>query len=179
MCGQIAGLVADTLRDRQVEIVVEDLAGTGFDPVISQRELAHYFDGPVPVDVAALVEHVRAAEELIFVLPIWMYAMPALLKGYFDRVWRPHVSFELEDGRIRPLLLGVKRLTVIATHGMTKDVCDEVGDGTRAYFATSLPSSLPGLVSNTRFDLYGIDTLGREAISREIARIREHFAARR
>ena len=113
---------------------------------------------------------------MIFVLPIWMYGMPAILKGYFDRVWRPHVSFELEDGRIRPLLTGIRHLTAIATHGRGKPECDLTGDGTRDFFAASLPSVLPNLESNVRFDIYALDAPDETAIEDELDRIRRHFA---
>jgi putative NADPH-quinone reductase len=172
-------LVADTLKAEHARVIVEDLHQLGFDPVVSGPELADYYrEDCIPSDIAVLVEQLRSAEELIFVLPIWMYGMPAILKGYFDRVWRPYVSFEFDGDRIRPLLVGVRHLTVIASHGRGEAECDLVGDGTRAYFSTSLPSVLPGLETNTRFDLYGLDAANAGSIARELENIRQHFAAK-
>jgi NAD(P)H dehydrogenase (quinone) len=177
LCGDIAVSVADTLRPRRGRVIVEDLHGQGFNPVVSQQELAAYYQKEVPADIAALVEHLRSAEELIFVLPVWMYHMPALLKGYFDRAWRPHVSFTIDGDAVRPLLLHVRHLTAIVCHGMSQATCDAVGDGTRLFFSQSLPSILPNLETNTRFDLFGLDTADAEHVRREIDRICRHFAA--
>jgi putative NADPH-quinone reductase len=137
--------------------------------------MAEYYDDKVPADIEALVEHLRAAEELVFVLPVWMYGMPALLKGYFDKVWRPHVSFRFDDGAIRPLLPGIRHLTVVVCHGQTEELCAAVGDGTRQFFSTSLPSILPGLETNTRFDLYGLDAADAGYIGQQLHGMRRHF----
>lgn len=176
LCGAIARLIEETLRARNVTVVVDDLHAIGFDPVIPAAELKSYFDPGMPGDIAGLAANLQAARELIFVLPVWMYDMPAILKGYFDRVWRPQVSFELVDGQIVQLLTGIERLTVIATHGRGKAETDLIGDGTRDFFARSLPSALPGLRSNTRFDFYALDIADTGAIEVEFAAVRRHFA---
>lgn len=176
LCARVADLVEETLKAANASVIVEDLNALGFDPVLSQTELAEYYRPEcTPPDVATLAEHLRAAEELIFVSPVWMYGLPAILKGYFDRVWRPSVSFEFDGERIRPLLTGIRHMTVIASHGRGKAECDLVGDGTLGYFATSIPSVLPGLETNTRFDLYGLDTADTGAIAHELENIRRHF----
>jgi NAD(P)H dehydrogenase (quinone) len=43
-----------------------------------------------------------AAEALVLVYPVWNYGYPAILKGWFDRVFLPGVSFGLVDGKVRP-----------------------------------------------------------------------------
>ena len=69
-----------------------------------------------------LETHVEALEwcdTLIFVYPTWWYGLPAMLKGWLDRVLLPGVAFELPpDGRdIRPLLTNIGRLGVFTTAG--------------------------------------------------------------
>ena len=44
------------------------------------------------------VERLRGAEALVLVFPVWNYGYPAILKGFFDRVFLPGVSFRLVDG---------------------------------------------------------------------------------
>ena len=176
LCSQIARHVAGTITANGHPVTVDDLAGLAFNPVVTHAELGSYLQNRVPADIAPLVDHLRSAWHLIFVLPLWMYGVPALLKGYFDRVWRPHVTFEIEGDRIRPLLVNVRELTVIVTHGMTRAQSERSGDGTRLLFSKSLPSVLPNLERNTRFDLYGLDTAAREEIERELTAIRRHFA---
>ena len=42
--------------------------------------------------------HIRWAEGLIFIYPTWWYSLPAMLKGWIDRVWVPFATFELPKG---------------------------------------------------------------------------------
>jgi putative NADPH-quinone reductase len=110
----------DELRKAGHQVVLKDLYGEGFDPVLSAAERRDYEDlgrnqGPVAAEVATL----REARGLLLVYPTWWYGMPAMLKGWFDRVWLPGVAFGLDARRgITPHgLAGVERLMVVTTHG--------------------------------------------------------------
>ena len=50
------------------------------------------------VPVADQLDHLRWAEGLVFVYPTWWYSLPAMLKGWIDRVWVPFATFELPQG---------------------------------------------------------------------------------
>jgi putative NADPH-quinone reductase len=63
--------------------------------------------------VAEQLEHLRWAEGVIFVYPTWWYSLPALLKGWLDRVFVPDETFEL-GSRLKPI---VGRLTHIRLVG--------------------------------------------------------------
>lgn len=117
-----AALLDRTLRGlREAGHVVDliDLYADGFDPRLGADERRAYHDtaGPLPPDVAPYVERLRAAEALVFVFPVWCFGVPAVLKGFFDRCLRPGVAFEIEDGRVRPLLTHVRRLGAVTTYG--------------------------------------------------------------
>jgi putative NADPH-quinone reductase len=62
------------------------------------------------------------ARTLIFVYPTWWYGLPAMLKGWLERVLLPGVAFEIpEDGTaIRPGLTHVGRLGVFTTCGASR-----------------------------------------------------------
>ena len=97
-----------------------DLYALGFDPVLSAAERASY-NGPSP-DLSGVASHVarlRAAEALVLCFPTWWYGMPAILKGWFDRVWVTGVAFTLPKGpgAIRPALHNIKKFAVVTTYG--------------------------------------------------------------
>ena len=76
-----------------------DLYGMGFDPVMSAEERRDYHTpGLNEAAVAEHLGHLRWAEGLVFVYPTWWYSLPAMLKGWIDRVWVPHATFELPQG---------------------------------------------------------------------------------
>lgn len=112
--------VLSTLRDKGHEIRLLDLYQMNFDPVMSADERRSYNDR-APTD-PALAEHIDAlrwADGIVFVYPTWWYSMPAMLKGWFDRVWAVDVAFKLDPagGRIIPLMRHVKFVAVITTCG--------------------------------------------------------------
>lgn len=69
----------------QTELI--DLAVEGFNPVFGIEDRNHYLGrGPIPDDVVALQSRIRDADVLALVFPIYWYSMPALMKGFLDRV---------------------------------------------------------------------------------------------
>lgn len=99
-------------------VEVRDLYAEGFNPALSAEERGVYHAVTDNyLGVAAHVESLRAADALVLVYPTWWYGMPAMLKGWFDRVWAPGVAFKLGDGAIEPLLTNIKRIAVVTTYG--------------------------------------------------------------
>ncbi|MEV0249937.1 NAD(P)H-dependent oxidoreductase [Nocardia sp. NPDC050712] len=69
------------------EVTVHDLTATGFDPVFTAADLAvHRLRGDVPADVAREQRLVESAEVLAVLFPVYWWSMPALAKGWIDRV---------------------------------------------------------------------------------------------
>ena len=97
-----------------------DLHAEGFDPVMGCDERrAYHTRHENEARVADHLALLREAEGLIFVYPTWWYGLPAMLKGWLDRVWVPHATFTMpEDGQpIRPLMTHIRFLGVITTCG--------------------------------------------------------------
>lgn len=103
------------------EVDACNLYEEGFDPVLSAHDRAVYHSVPDNRQaVDAYCERLLAAEGLVIVSPVWNFGFPAMLKGYFDRVWLPGVSFTLEDGRLIPTLRHIKKLCAVMTYGATR-----------------------------------------------------------
>ena len=117
---------AATLRDTVVaaleagahSVDLCDLYQEDFDPILSAQEWRDYENTSENTRaVSRHVERLRHAEGIIFVFPSWWYGMPAILKGYFDRVWLPGVAFEFGPQAIRPLLMSIRMFGVVTTTG--------------------------------------------------------------
>jgi NAD(P)H dehydrogenase (quinone) len=112
--------VVEALAAAGHEVDDLDLYGEGFDPVMSRTERAGYHDLQTNVvPVADYVDRLRAAEALVLVFPVWNFGLPAMMKGYFDRVFLPGVSFGIVDGKARGQLTNIKKLAVVTTYGAT------------------------------------------------------------
>ena len=120
----VRDLVISRLKDAGAEFRLCDLYANNFNPSLSADELAGYLDPetnqkPVQGDVASI----EWCDTLIFVYPTWWYGLPALLKGWLDRVLLPEVAFLMPDGKnktIRPGLTHIKRFGVFTTCGASR-----------------------------------------------------------
>lgn len=97
-----------------------DLYAEGFDPVMSRHDRMTYHDYPNNLSlVKPYVDRLQAAEGLVIVTPVWNFGWPAMLKGYFDRVWLPGITFELKDGKLTRKL-HIDKVAVVTTYGATR-----------------------------------------------------------
>lgn len=120
LCHSLAGRAVSALAGAGHEVVVEDLHAGHFAPALSAAERASYYAGPF--DGAGLrgeIDRLRAAEGLVLCFPTWWFGFPAILKGWFDRVWAPDVAYDHADdlGAIRPRLANLRRTLAITSLG--------------------------------------------------------------
>jgi putative NADPH-quinone reductase len=111
--------VVDSLTAVGHEVDDLDLYAENFQPALTREEReVHYKAGPNLGTVDTYVERLRAAEALVLCFPTWWYGMPAILKGWFDRVWLPGVAFHNppEGGAIRRGLTNIRKLAVVTTY---------------------------------------------------------------
>lgn len=105
--------LAARLRDALPAGTVEtaDLAAEGFDPRFTLADRHTYRTGTdAPADVVAEQQRIDRATDLVLVFPVWWWSVPAVLKGWIDRVFVNGWAFDVDpDGGIRRAL---GRLTV-------------------------------------------------------------------
>lgn len=102
-----------------------DLYGIGFNPVLTRVEL----EAPPRMraqDVRQEQEFVSWADVLTFVYPVWWTGMPAMLKGYFDRVFCQDFAYALHGDSMTGLLTG-RRALIFSTTGLSSTACDSRG----------------------------------------------------
>ncbi len=79
-------------------------------------------EGTLAADVAAEVEKVRRADLLVFSFPMWWFSLPALLKGWVDRVFAMGVAYGGTVGRFETGGFVGKRAVLLFTTGSTEDM---------------------------------------------------------
>ncbi|MCD7098513.1 NAD(P)H-dependent oxidoreductase [Stenotrophomonas sp. MMGLT7] len=67
----------------------------GFDPVLHEgyQEIQ-----PLEADLVLAQDQIKSADHLVFVYPTWWGGMPALLKGFVERVFLPGFAFRYRQG---------------------------------------------------------------------------------
>ncbi len=116
----VARTVRETLEGQGHSVDLLDLHAEDFDPRLTERERRGYFDLPYDTSaVADLVVRLQKAEALVLVFPQWWFNLPAVLKGFFDRVFAPGVAFrhDKSGGKIIPLLTNIRHFWAFTTTG--------------------------------------------------------------
>jgi putative NADPH-quinone reductase len=110
------------LREAGHELRIIDLYAEGFDPVFTREERRTYLTDTAQ-NIAGVAHHVEAlqwAEGWVAIYPTWFYGLPAMLKGWLDRVWLPGVTFQVATAKkrtIRGELQNIRRFVGITTSG--------------------------------------------------------------
>jgi putative NADPH-quinone reductase len=122
----------EALRRAGHEVDDCDLYAEGFNPVLSREERVGYHDVTSnQASVDGYVRRVQQAEALVLCYPVWNFGFPAILKGFFDRVFLPGVSFKLVEGRVRPALHNIVKLSAVTTYGGSRWRAVLMGDPPR------------------------------------------------
>jgi NAD(P)H dehydrogenase (quinone) len=115
------------------EVDLLDLYADRFDPVLSADARRDYHD--TSRNQAGLEDYVRrlkSADALVVQFPVWCFGMPAMLKGFFDRMIMPGVAFDISDAtRVKPMLGNLKHLAGIVTYGRPRRTAFAMGDPPR------------------------------------------------
>ncbi|MCM3698648.1 NAD(P)H-dependent oxidoreductase [Paenibacillus macerans] len=101
-----------TLRQKGHEVIVRDLYAMEFQPVISSSEIL----GGVGEDVEQEQEYLKWADVITFIYPIWWTGLPAIVKGYIERVFTYGFAYRYVNGEQNGLLKG-KKAIIINTQG--------------------------------------------------------------
>jgi putative NADPH-quinone reductase len=155
-----------------------DLYAENFDPRLSREERLGYHEvGPNIEPVRAYVERVQAAEALVLSFPVWNFGYPAILKGFFDRVFLPGVSFDLtDDGGIQPKLTNIRKLAAVCTYGGDRLRAILAGDPPRKVVKRVLRATT-GFAPVTYLAYYGMNRATEATCGKFLKRVGEKMAA--
>ncbi|MEN9528431.1 MAG: hypothetical protein RI932_304 [Pseudomonadota bacterium] len=147
----IAKTVEETLAAKGESFVTRNLYELKFNPILAGADFMEFKAGRVPADIAEEQKHISAAENIIFVYPLWWTGLPAMLKGYVDRVFSKGFAYDFGNGQLNKMLRG-KRGLLLTCHGNPKDFYESIG----MYNALNLTSD------NGIFDFCGIEVVGHQ-----------------
>lgn len=118
-CNSLLDSVKKGLEMASHSIDLIHLDKENFNPVMSAQDLKAFRDKkPVDRQVIGYQERLKNADHLIFIFPIWWELMPALMKGFIDKVIFPGLAYDYVNSsntRMKPLLNNIKGVTVITT----------------------------------------------------------------
>ena len=132
-CGALMAAVERGLRKSGQPFRIINLDQDDFDPVMRSKDLLAFVGagkgGPDALDavddqVKEYKRHLEWAEHLVMIFPIWWMTMPAMTKGFVDKVIFPAVAYNMEGGRLVSRL-SVRKVSVITTMNTPADVYRE------------------------------------------------------
>ncbi|MGB9936957.1 MAG: NAD(P)H-dependent oxidoreductase [Methanobacterium sp.] len=192
--GFMKDLAARTLRENGHEVKISDLYGMNFKAVLdqedfSQRQNAEIFNpmmeqvnalgtGSIAEDIKDEVEKLKWADFILFQFPVWWSSPPAILKGWFDRIFLPGVVHNIGEGKLYNTgLLKGKKAMLSFTTGATKDIYSTEGPhgdlNERFEFITHNTLELTGLEVLSSFWVAGAGALPKDEIKRELDKFKE------
>lgn len=125
-CNAIKDAVITHIREKGGEYTVRDLYAIGFDPVLNSSDFEALKRGEVPQDIHTEQAYISQADTITFIYPIWWTGMPAIVKGYIDRVLNHGFAYTFNDkGPIG--LLKDKKVSIFNTHGLPGNHYDTIG----------------------------------------------------
>lgn len=120
LCQHLASKAVESLELQGYQVEVKNLYQQQFEPCLQTQERQSYYAEQFDQShLEAELAELKQAEHLVLVFPTWWFGFPAILKGWFDRVWAPSHAFNHADdlGAITPLLHNLKQVTAITSLG--------------------------------------------------------------
>jgi len=167
--------VLEQLSQAGIPTRVHDLYADGFQPVLTGPEWSGYLDCPDNrKSVEAYVADVEWCDTLIFVYPTWWYGLPAMLKGWLDRVLIPDVAFVMpksEGETIKPGLHHIARMGVFTTCGASRWLTFIIGAPGRRTLMRGVGFLLRPKARKVFAAHYLMDTAPHHSLERHLAHV--------
>lgn len=137
------------------------------------RTQADWNDGTLPDSLRPSQDGIAWAQHLVFLFPLWMGDMPALLKGYLEQVARPGFAFDKsKGGPLGQKALGGRSARVVVTMGMPALAYRY---WFRAHSVKSLERNILGFIGIAPIDetlIGSVDSLGPSGVDRWLKKMR-------
>jgi len=142
-CGALRDITVQKLTAAGYKVIESDLYQMGFNPVFNLRDVGEDLPNKdismsndqkkvveehrVKADAQAELDKLNSASYIIFIAPTWWGTVPAILKGWFDRVLLKGAAFDVPDGIFDQGLLKGKKCMLVTTTGWPKEFFEKKG----------------------------------------------------
>lgn len=115
----LAQSLINKLRSQEQEVDIIDLHSDKFNPVMSDKDLALWRRGePTDKLTANYQQRVLESDRMILIFPIWWEVMPAMMKGFIDKVYAKKILYTQGNGfKMTTKLKPNFELVIITTMG--------------------------------------------------------------
>lgn len=147
-CHAIATEVKKASLRKGIKVKTRDLYDMNFNPLLTEKELLLMDNCEYAADVTTEHNYIRWADVITFIYPMWWASMPAMLKGYIDRVICKNFAYCYTDEGIKGLLTN-KKVILFTPYG-----------NSQAYYkATGMFSALKRTIDEAIFNFCGMKIL--------------------
>jgi NAD(P)H dehydrogenase (quinone) len=122
----IAAVVKEELGKKSAEVKFKDLYAMNWNPVLSAQDFEGIQKGTIPEDIKTEQADISWADAVIVICPVWWTSVPAILKGYIDRVFTNGFAYEYSAAGVKGLLNG-KNALLITTSGSDEESNQQSG----------------------------------------------------
>jgi NAD(P)H dehydrogenase (quinone) len=190
--GRVLAATRETLADEGHEVVVSDLYALGFNAVAGPHDVKQRVDkdrfslGTEQLhasqthgfadDVQAELDKLMAADVLILQFPMWWFSMPAILKGWIDRVFACGVAYTHGSTWNKGVFVGRRAMLAMSVSAPAEAFLPDgrQGDMERVLWPIHAGTlALCGYSVLPPFVAHGIPFVGEEAMVAELERYRE------
>jgi len=112
--------------EKEYKTEVRDLYSIGFDPVLKNSDLKRIHGGETPDEIKREQNYIQWADLITFIYPVWWTGMPAILKGYIDRVFSYGIAYKQAREGVEGLLKG-KMVFLFSPMGTSNEEYDKIG----------------------------------------------------
>jgi NAD(P)H dehydrogenase (quinone) len=117
----VAKVIEEEFASRGDQVKVKDLYAMNWNPILSQADFQGFHSGTIPADIKQEQADIAWADYVVMVAPVWWYSVPAILKGYIDRVFSVGFAYKYTSTGPLGLLKGKKGLAVTTSGANVQD----------------------------------------------------------
>ena len=123
---QGTNILEKTLIELNENVIIRDLYKMNFDPVLTSSDFEQLKKNTLPEDIKHEQEFIRISDYLWFIFPVWWTNMPAILKGYIDRIFLSGFAYHMAGDHVQGRLKG-KQAIILNSMGESREHYAELG----------------------------------------------------